>query len=243
GGGGGGGGGDDGGGPDDPDSSPYYPMQSARRGRAILIQVTNFPPETNLPPRSLMDDSFYICFSRLGFDVLSLNNPSHETFGHLLTIDRQPEEYAEEDALVLCILSHGEQGYVYSADGSRVSLKNVYKQFRMCPQLKNKPKVFIVQANRGNVQARTVARSVGDLNVGQHEDCLYIHSVVKGSMCSGRFILTLCNILINQFDLMNDDLMSVLPFASHTTAATNENRTIACYRSTNRKRLRFPPLR
>ena len=55
------------------------------------------------------------------------------------------------DCTVVCILSHGEEGYIFGADGKKFELDAVFSLFdnTCCQHLRGKPKLFIIQACRG----------------------------------------------------------------------------------------------
>ena len=59
--------------------------------------------------------------------------------------------HAAADCTVVCILSHGEEGYIFGADGRKFELDAIFKLFdnTCCPDLRGKPKSFIIQACRG----------------------------------------------------------------------------------------------
>jgi len=54
--------------------------------------------------------------------------------------------------MILVILSHGQDGYIETTDGRKVNLEAIFEQFnnQYCPNLKGKPKFFIIQACRGD---------------------------------------------------------------------------------------------
>ena len=57
------------------------------------------------------------------------------------------------ESMVVCILSHGEEGYIFGADGKKFELDAIFELFdnTSCQQLLGKPKVFIIQACRGGM--------------------------------------------------------------------------------------------
>lgn len=59
--------------------------------------------------------------------------------------------HAQGDCAIVCILSHGEEGYIFGADGKKFELDAVFSLFdnTCCPNLRGKPKIFIIQACRG----------------------------------------------------------------------------------------------
>ncbi|RXM96292.1 Caspase-2 [Acipenser ruthenus] len=62
------------------------------------------------------------------------------------------EEHRLADACVVAVLSHGVEGAVYGVDGKLVQLDEIFQFFdnSSCPNLQNKPKVFFIQACRGD---------------------------------------------------------------------------------------------
>ena len=60
-------------------------------------------------------------------------------------------DHKHADACVVCILSHGEEGYIFGTDGRKILLDSILSLFdnSHCKNLIGKPKIFIVQACRG----------------------------------------------------------------------------------------------
>ena len=67
-------------------------------------------------------------------------------------------EYAQKDhtrfdSFVCCILTHGEANVVHGADSQGVDLQQFAATVRLCPSLREKPKMFFVQACRGEMES------------------------------------------------------------------------------------------
>ena len=60
-------------------------------------------------------------------------------------------DHADMDACFVCLLSHGEEGFIFGTDGKRIPLEEIFMLFgnTNCRGLIGKPKVFIIQACRG----------------------------------------------------------------------------------------------
>ena len=58
--------------------------------------------------------------------------------------------HANYDSFICCILTHGEQNIVHGADSIPVSLLDMIGVMKMCKTLINKPKMFFIQACRGD---------------------------------------------------------------------------------------------
>ena len=61
--------------------------------------------------------------------------------------DQHPES---TNAFMLCILSHGGDGFILGVDGEKITIDEIVSKFDgdNCPALSGKPKVFIIQACR-----------------------------------------------------------------------------------------------
>ena len=85
------------------------------------------------------------------------------------------EDHKQVDACVVCILSHGEEGYIFGTDGRKILLDNVLSLFdnSHCKHLIGKPKIFIIQACRGGMNILPVCFS--DFSILESL-CLSVHS-------------------------------------------------------------------
>jgi len=61
--------------------------------------------------------------------------------------------HQEGDCCVVCLLSHGEEGYLFGTDGRKLQLDSIFTLFdnSNCKYLIAKPKMFIIQACRGGI--------------------------------------------------------------------------------------------
>lgn len=72
----------------------------------------------------------------------------------------QKRDFSNDDSLVCCILSHGEEGKIFRSESRAVELDDIKNLFtaKECPKLQGKPKLFFIQACRGKVQTKAVAK-------------------------------------------------------------------------------------
>ena len=69
------------------------------------------------------------------------------------------QDFSENSGLIVTITTHGGEGNVlYGKDGNTVQLKELAEMFNSaeCETLKNKPKIFIINACRGRKKDSTV---------------------------------------------------------------------------------------
>ncbi|XP_051902062.1 caspase-8 [Hippocampus zosterae] len=134
------------------DQTEYYAMNRIPHGLCIIINNEEFSGNelkkrggTQADERAL--DSL---FSKFGFQVIVHNNLTAEEIRmELNTIATR--NFSEDDALVVCLLSHGDNGCVYGTDGKVVSLRELTQPFTsgFAPTLAGKPKLYFIQACQG----------------------------------------------------------------------------------------------
>uniref|UniRef100_A0A673AUT9 Uncharacterized protein n=1 Tax=Sphaeramia orbicularis TaxID=375764 RepID=A0A673AUT9_9TELE len=90
-------------------------------------------------------------FTRLGFKVdVEKDLTADEIRTKVQNLGR--ENFVDHDALVVCVLSSGEEGVVYGSDECMVSLRDLRWPFAAdrAPTLAGKPKLFFIQACQGD---------------------------------------------------------------------------------------------
>ncbi|XP_030043156.1 caspase-2 [Microcaecilia unicolor] len=143
-----------------------YPMTSQPRGHALLISNIHFQGCGDLDFRSGADvDQAALdrLFSHLGYRVTVRNDLTVqemqvelENFSHL-------PDHLHVDSCMVALLSHGVEGAVYGVDGKLLQLQDVFRLFdnASCRSLQNKPKMFFLQACRGDETDRGVDQRDG----------------------------------------------------------------------------------
>ncbi|KAM9844903.1 caspase-8 [Aulostomus maculatus] len=90
-------------------------------------------------------------FSQFGFTVVVRNNLTAVAMKQeLKTLSKR--NFSDDDALVVCVLSHGEIGCVFGSDGIQVLIRELTQPFtsERAPTLAGKPKLFFIQACQGS---------------------------------------------------------------------------------------------
>jgi len=133
-----------------------YPMSSSPRGLALIINNIEFTIPEIYPFRKgaeVDSENLAELFTQLGFKVEKhLNLGRTETFRVLIDFAARTE-HKDADMVIVCILSHGtHHGRVVAADCLELEVEvDILRRFNndYCPELKGKPKFFILQACRG----------------------------------------------------------------------------------------------
>jgi len=65
--------------------------------------------------------------------------------------ERHHSEHKTANMFVMFVLSHGEDGHFYASNGEKVLIQKIMDYFdgQNCPALREKPKLFFVQACQG----------------------------------------------------------------------------------------------
>ncbi|XP_030608760.1 caspase-8 [Archocentrus centrarchus] len=139
--------------PSGPELSEYYPLTHNPRGLCVVFNNEIFTG-SELKDRGGTQkdaDALDTLFTRLGFEVVIHNNlTAAAMLNEIRSISTR--NFQNDDALVVCVLSHGERGCVFGTDGNKVHLEDLTFPFTSgrAPTLAGKPKLFFIQACQGD---------------------------------------------------------------------------------------------
>ncbi|XP_001849630.2 caspase [Culex quinquefasciatus] len=132
-----------------PTLEEYYDTTNGRRGQALVFSHMNF---TAMAKRNGTDkdrDDICTALYELDFNVHVYEDLSRKEV--LETLKKWSlEDHSDSDCLVVVVMSHGEEGVLYARD-SKYNVDALWKNFvgNACPSLIGKPKMFFIQACRG----------------------------------------------------------------------------------------------
>lgn len=150
-----------------------YRMSSSPRGFALVISNVTFDSHAapDLDPRKggeVDDEVLRKVFTELDYLVAVHRDLTAQGMRSCIeTFCRRPE-HGTVDSCVVCLLSHGVDGAVYGTDGQLLQLDWVFESFdnAHCPLLQNKPKMFFIQACRGEEMDCGVEQMDGPVRTG-----------------------------------------------------------------------------
>lgn len=130
----------------------YYELVHQPRGLCVIFNNEEFR-DCNLANRKGSGEdegALKAVFSRFGFIVLVHRNLTGKEMVQEIN-DISKRNFLKEDALVVCVLSHGELGCVFGSDGKEVLLQQLTFPFKsdQARTLAGKPKLFFIQACQG----------------------------------------------------------------------------------------------
>ena len=218
-----------------PNSKEVYPMFSKPRGIALIINIEIF---FHNPEKTKKEEENEQCSNRQGSDKdikmleklfgaldfkvkIERNLKREEIYEVLDNISY--EDHSNYDCFVLCLMSHGLEGFVYGADGEKVLLETVRGFFSnsRCSTLKGKPKLFVIQANRNNGVVNGDPQIIPD-----EADMLMAYSTVSGHVSfrnphyGSRFVRCLVEVFREKAG--HEDVLSMLTMVNDSISSMGE---------------------
>ena len=127
-------------------------MTAHPRGRTLIINNTSFGDrDPILSARHGSEEDVRqveTLFTALDFTVLTKENLTRLQL--LDELDKVAcQDHSAYDCFVLWLMSHGRSGEVFCSDGNTIPIQTLHDMFSNCETLSGKPKLFFIQACRG----------------------------------------------------------------------------------------------
>ena len=128
-----------------------YRMASSPHGLAVIINNSCFRRHDFREGTHVDCKDLILTFQYLGYNVEEYSNLTSSQISSLFD-DIRYRDHSDFDSFVCCILSHGKNNYVYGSDSKKVAVTSITYKLSSgpCPSLKEKPKLFFIQACRGS---------------------------------------------------------------------------------------------
>lgn len=220
--------------------SPDYNMTHARRGKAHILNHDTFSNGI-MPDRKGSDidvKELEAIYKLLGFEVETHHNLNFECIKGLIQTVIS-EDHTDCDCLSISVLTHGQEPNLLFSYDYIYSVENLWQSFAAdkCPSLAGKPKLFFVQACRGqkldpgvrlvmNHQTETDS-GCDSYKIPKMADFLIAFSTVEGYYSwrnpeNGTwFVQSLCRVLREHHE--NTDLLRMLTIVSRKVAVEHES--------------------
>lgn len=133
-----------------------YIMNGQPHGICLIFNNYKFyhpyDPDKAHPPRGGANiDQYNLVqtFKYLRYEVIVKENLTAQQMQDTM-FEVASQDHKLYDSFVCCILTHGETNVVHGADSQEVDLLNFAATIKLTPSLREKPKMFFVQACRGD---------------------------------------------------------------------------------------------
>jgi hypothetical protein len=148
------------------DGISSYDMEQFPHGIALIINNEIFTSKSMRKGTAIDERNLTHIFRYLGYKVQVHRDKKSQEMLEIMTEIGTRRSHETYDSFVCCILSHGTEGHVYGIDGEKVSLRALTEKVdaRYCPTLGGKPKLFFLQACRGELEeiAVNVSKDSGE---------------------------------------------------------------------------------
>lgn len=130
-----------------------YKFNNAKRGKAIVFSHFTFTPKLKLSDRGGTTKDVELLektLSNLKFDVTVYHDRLAKEISQILK-NLSEVDHSDNDCLAIFVLSHGNSDTIYAYD-KEYAVENLWENFlgEKCDTLCGKPKLFFLQACRGN---------------------------------------------------------------------------------------------
>lgn len=130
--------------------SESYNMEHKRRGIALLFNNVHFGSMEVRKGSDKDCNDLAAILMKMDFEVKIYKDPTSTTIGSVLS-ETAALDHSDADCLIVAVMTHGESSLLYSAEGL-YPVDMLWAPFTAdkCPTLAGKPKLFFIQACRGD---------------------------------------------------------------------------------------------
>ncbi|XP_063075949.1 caspase 21, apoptosis-related cysteine peptidase [Engraulis encrasicolus] len=224
------------------DFSTEYSREHQHIGKCLIINNENFTGQPHLQRfgTEVDGEKLRVTFRMLGFNVRMEKDLSAADMKRVLH-DVSEEDHSDKSCFVCVLLSHGEPALLMGADGASVPIRMLASTLssQHCHSLRGKPKLFFIQACRGQKMDAGVEtdstqheddleEEFAGVSEIPEEDFLCFHSTSpsyyswRNQLSGSVFIDSLCNLLTHH---RKQELIKILTRVSCQVATTFHSRT------------------
>ena len=198
-------------------NSSKYKMDHEKRGIALIVNINKYDPnpfKLEGRERSIKDvENLKKTLEYLEFDLdLVENSTKSEIEEHLQQI--ASIDHRDSDCFLCIIISHRNEEKIVTSDSELISLEEIMAPIKSCPTLRNKPKIFFVQACRGETIMESryhgVSYSQSNKNIAynnENESDLFIYDSTLPNLDDGSiFIKSFCDVFNDAYKNLPDNM-------------------------------------
>ncbi|CAL4196700.1 unnamed protein product, partial [Meganyctiphanes norvegica] len=189
-----------------PDEHTYKNL-SIPRGHVYIFNNTFHSDPKNIRPGADFDSvNLKYIFEKMGYKVyINRDLSREETFKKVDEIQKE-KELEKVDSFIMVILSHGKDDKIfYANDMELIHIDDIRYTFvdGNCPQLRGKPKIFMCNYCRGDIEQKHLQTDAPQNNPGNEapSDMITLHASIDGFMAKRDatkgtiFVQALCETL------------------------------------------------
>jgi caspase 7 len=135
-----------------------YDMNNEKRGNALIINIKKYVNNTHKEREwSIKDvENLTNTLTNLDFDIKICQDLTKEQLESVM-LEQTTLDHRNSDCFLCVIMSHGNQEKIVTSDNKEISFEQIMAPIKACASLVNKPKLFFIQACRGENDAEFVS--------------------------------------------------------------------------------------
>jgi len=229
-----------------PSEEECYFTDHPSRGICLVVSNDEFHSSLQLSQRKGSErdvEAVTATFQNLGFEVRVLPNLKYGELNKAFNNVALREDHSDCDALVVVVLSHGNEGSIYAYDRS-FPTQRLWEPFTAdnAPSLIGKPKLFFIQACQGSRMDKGVlvttspatdlvekdSEVFASYKVPVHSDFLISHSTISGfyswrNTANGSWFIQALASVFKDYGKQKRDLLTLLTITSKRVAIEYES--------------------
>ncbi len=150
-----------------------YDMNYWPHGIALIINNIRFESSEKRDGAELDEQNLVTLFKYLGY-IVEVHRDCKADMIRDIMKEMKKRDHSNYDSFVCCLMSHGSEGTIAGTDDEDVTIKEIgaHLNGKQCESLAGKPKMFFIQACRGQSYDRGISTScsTGD-NKGVDPSC------------------------------------------------------------------------
>jgi caspase 7 len=131
----------------------YY-MNNEKRGNALIINIKKYVNDAHKERKWSKRDEENLTntLTNLDFDIKIHQDLTKEQLESVM-LEQATIDHRNSDCFLCVIMSHGNQEKIVASDNKEISFEQIMAPIKTCASLVNKPKLFFIQACRGENDA------------------------------------------------------------------------------------------
>ena len=131
-----------------------YDMNNEKRGNALIINIKKYENNTHREREWSVRDvqNLTNTLTNLDFDIKLCQDLTKQQLESVMQ-EQATIDHRNSDCFLCVIMSHGNQERIVTSDNEEISFEQIMAPIKTCASLVNKPKLFFIQACRGENDA------------------------------------------------------------------------------------------
>jgi caspase 7 len=150
-----------------------YDMNNEKRGNALIINIKKYANNTHREREwSIRDvENLTNTLTNLDFDIKLSEDLTKQQLESVMQ-EQAMLDHRNSDCFLCVIMSHGNQENIVTSDNEEISFEQIMAPIKTCDSLVNKPKLFFIQACRGEKESKPRSSSAQSTSSNSDDEAM-----------------------------------------------------------------------